>query len=360
MSSVAVDYYKVLGVDRSASEKDIKMAYRKLAREHHPDVNKHDAEAEKRFKAINEAYAVLSDADKRKKYDQYGEHWEHAGQAPPPPYGRSSRPDGQHVQFDMDDLNGMFGGGGGGRAPFDMGDLFQRMGRGGGSARGASFDVGDLFGGGRQAAAPPDVEAGIDLTLEQAFNGVSQSIQFQREDVCPRCQGSGRSGRSLCIDCRGSGVLSTTRRLEVTVPKGVREGMKIRVKGEGGTGPGGHPRDLFLVVHVVPDGRFELKGNDIYCEVPVTVTEAALGAEVKCPRVQGSPVTIKVPAGTQGGTALRLQGLGMPASGGNPQGDLYMKVRIQVPQNLTDEERSLYQKLAQLRQENPRASHFGG
>lgn len=363
MSRVAADYYKVLGVDRNASKDDIKKAYRKLARELHPDVNRHDAEAEKRFKAINEAHRVLSDDDMRTKYDQYGEHWEHAGQMPPQggPYGRrGSGPQGQRVPFDMGDLEDLLNGAGGRSAQFNMGDLFQRFGRGGGG-RSSEFDVGDIFSGmGREAAPAPDVEAPIDLTLEQAHSGVDQSIEFQRMDMCPRCQGSGRSGRSLCIDCRSNGVISTPRRLGVTVPKGAREGMKIRLKGEGGTGPGGRQRDLFLVAHILPHQRFELKGGDIYCDVPVTVTEAALGAEVKCPLVQGGTVAIKVPAGTQGGTALRVPGLGMPASGTYPKGDLYVRVRIQVPQNLTEEERSLYQRLAQLRQENPRASYFGG
>jgi DnaJ-class molecular chaperone len=353
---VAADFYQVLGVERGASEKDIKMAYRKLARQYHPDVNKGDAAAEKRFKEINEAYAVLSDKEKREKYDKYGPMWEQAqqfGGGGPGPGG----PRGQRVQFNMEDLGdlgAMFGGGRGG----GIGDLFEMFSRGGGRG-GQHFDMGDLGQGGR-GQAPGEVEATLDLTLEEAFNGSERSVQLTREDVCPRCQGSGRTGRSLCIDCRGSGLIATPRKLEVKVPKGVREGTRIRVKGEGGTGPGGRPRDLYLVVHVLPHRLFEVNGNDLTCEVPITVTEAVLGAEVQCPRVKGSPATIKIPAGTQGGTKLRLSGQGLPAAGNHPAGDLYMRVRIHVPKNLSDEERQLYQRLAELRHENPRATLIGG
>lgn len=352
MSVMAADYYQVLGVPRDASEKDIKMAYRKLARQYHPDVNRGDVEAERRFKEINEAYSVLSDADKRKKYDQYGPMFEQAEKMPPP-YGRGPG-GGARVQFDPEDLGAMFGGGGG------FGDLFGRFTQGGGSRGG--FDVNDLFGGGaqREPEAPAEVTADIALTVEEIFEGTRKHLEFTREDVCSRCHGSGRTGRSLCAECRGGGATATPRRIEVTVPKGMREGMKIRVKSEGGRGPGGQLRDLFLVVRVAPHRFFEVKGGDIHCEVPVTVTEAVLGAEVQCPRVKGAPATIKVPAGTQGGMTLRLAGQGLPASGGKPVGDLYMKIRIQVPQNLTDEERSLYQRLSSLRSENPRASLIGG
>lgn len=355
------DFYKTLGVERNASEKDIKMAYRQLARQYHPDVNKGDATAEKRFKEINEAYAVLSDKEKRDKYDKFGAQWEHMGGAPPPGYGGGATAGGRRVQFNMEDLGDLFGGGGGGAG--NLGDLFGRFSRAGAGGRGGqAFDMGDLLGGaGRAADEPPaDVEATVEITLEEAFNGTERGVQLTREDVCPRCQGSGRSGRSLCIDCRGSGVISTPRRLEVKIPKGVREGSRIRVKGEGGSGPGGRPRDLYLVVHILPHRIFEVTGADLYVEVPVTVTEAVLGAEVQCPRVKGSAATMKIPAGTSGGTTFRLGGQGFPAFGNHPAGDLYMKVQIVIPKNLSDEERQLYQRLSELRHENPRTSLIGG
>lgn len=352
------DYYQTLGVPRNAGDKEIKAAYRKLARQYHPDVHKGDSTSEKRFKEINEAYSVLSDKDKREKYDRFGEHWEHVGDVQGP-FGQG----GRRVQYqgDLGDLGAIFGGAGG---P-SMGDLFDMFTRGPAGARQQQFDVGDLLGGmGRvpRAEQPREVEATIDLTLEEAFNGAGRVVGLQREEVCTRCQGSGRAGRSPCVDCRGSGAIVTPRRIDVKVPRGVREGTRIRVKGEGGVAPGagGRSRDLYLLVHILPHHIFEVKDNDIFCEVPVTVTEAVLGAQVQCPRVQGSPATIKIPPGTQGGTKFRLASQGMPATGSHPAGDLYMKVQIQVPKNLSQEERGLYARLSELRHEDPRATPIVG
>jgi len=327
------DYYQVLGVARGASEKDIKMAYRKLARKYHPDVNKGDAGAEARFREINEAYSVLSDKDKRDKYDQYGHNWDQAGGFA----GAGAGGGGRRVHVNYQDLGDLFGGGARGGGDFSdiFGDLFGRARRGGATAGWAG--VGGTYGAdaaGARAGQPPswgeepDTEAVLELTLEEAVNGSTRTIQIQRQD----------------------GTVITPRRIEVKVPRGVREGTRIRVKGEGGSG-----RDLYLVVKIAPHPRFEVKGDDLHAEVPVTVPEAVLGAEIRFPTLRGT-ATMLIPPGTSSGMTFRLAGQGFPAVDGKKAGDLYVKIRIATPRDLTEEEKGLYQRLAGLRSDNPRGT----
>lgn len=355
------DYYQILGVSREATEKEIKQAYRRLARKHHPDVSKNDAGAEARFREINEAYSVLSDKDKRAKYDQFGPYWEQAAQAGQGPFGGGGFRGGQG-SVNYQDLNDLFqgfsrGGGGGGRghAGSPFGDIFSSIFGGGGG--GGTGWPGSRGGVAEEAGREP--EANLDLTIEEAVGGAERSIQVQRDDRCPLCQGAGRRGRARCPECQGQGVVIVPRRLNVKVPKGVREGTRIRVKGEGGTGPGGEPRDLYLVVKLAPHPVYEVKGADLHRDIPLSVTEAVLGTRIQFSTLRGT-ATMTIPAGTQGDQVFRLSGQGLPAAGSNAAGDLYVKARIVVPRNLSEEEHRLYERLAQLRPDSPRESSGEG
>jgi curved DNA-binding protein len=294
------DYYEVLGVPRDASEEDIRRAYRKLAREHHPDVNK-DPAAEDRFKEVSEAYEVLRDPEKRERYDRLGANWR-AGQ------DVSGGPGFEGVQFD-------FGGGGfGGEGEFS--DFFEqlfgargRRGRGGG---GGGFDGFTSRG--------ADHEAVLELSLEEAARGGTRKITL----------GDGRD-------------------YEVTIPSGVRDGQRIRLAGEGGRGAGGGPPgDLLLRVRLRPHPRFRVEGSDLQTEIPVAPWEAALGATVEVPTLTGS-ARVKVPAGSPCGRKLRLRGEGL---GG---GDLYARLKIEVPKRLSDDERELFERLAEVSDFDPRS-----
>ena len=335
--AAAKDYYKILGVDRKAADKDIKLAYRKLARQFHPDVNKGDKAAEARFKEINEAYSVLSDKDKRSRYDQFGPDFEQAARAGANPFARggarSAGFEGGGNPFGAGGFSDLFG------------DLFSRAGGG--------FQGGGGFGGGHEL--PRDVEAPIDVSLEEVARGGRQSFQVNREDACHACQGSGRQGRNACTTCFGRAVVNSQRTIAVDIPKGVREGTRIRLRGEGGTVAGGRSRDLYLVVRLLAHPTFELKGDDLELEVPLAVTEAVLGASVTVPLLRGGKVTLQIPPGTSSGRKLRMSGLGMPAATADGKaGDLYVRVRIEVPTDLSAEERELYRKLASLRPHTPR------
>lgn len=312
------DYYKILGVDRNAEEKDIKKAYRKLARKHHPDVNPGDKAAEERFKDINEAYEVLSDPEKRRKYDQLGsswQQWQRMGRDPSgfdwSQWSSGAQPGGTRVEYrDLGDLGDLFGRGG-------FSDFFQSI-FGGMGAPGTGWQ-------GTRQTRPRrgrDYTQPVEITLEEAFRGATRMIQ--------------KDGR----------------RLEVKIPPGVRTGSKVRVAGEGGPGIGGGTSgDLYLEVKVLPHSVFERDGGDLRCEVPVSLYKAVLGGEVKVPTLSGD-VMLKVPPETQGGRTFRLRGKGMPSLR-HPQkhGDLYAKIRIQVPQKLSKREKELFRELASLRQD---------
>ncbi len=340
------DYYKILGVDRSADDKAIKTAYRKLARKYHPDVNKGAAE---RFKEISEAYTVLSDPEKRKRYDTLGPDWERYAQA------------------------GAGATAGGGRSPFEgrvrwsqEGDLggfseFFRTIFGGGfrgeGARpgGVEFEFGDIedlggFGPGPRGARGGDVEAGIELTLEEAFHGARKAITLQLDEPCERCGGAGHLGGRPCPRCHGRGWSKATRHLDVKIPAGVDTGSRVRVPAGGPGGGRGDRGDLYLRVTVMPHPRFERKGDDLHVEVPLPVTVAALGGEILVPTLKGQ-VSMKIPPETSSGKVFRLRGYGMPHLKGGGVGDQLVKVQIAIPTGLSPREKELFQEMKQLRAE---------
>lgn len=324
------DYYEVLGVGRNATEKEIKAAYRKLARKWHPDLHtgKQKKEAEEKFKQINEAYEVLSDPDKRAKYDRLGSNWR-AGQDFEPP------PDMEGVHF------------------YTTGDFEP------GFRSGFSDFFEMLFGGtraaGRSAAAArgpirgQDVESEIELTLEEAYRGATKALQVSGATVCPDCGGTGVRERRFCARCGGTGTLPDLKTLEVRIPAGVREGSRIRLKGQGGEGlAGGSRGDLYLKVRFLPHPVFAVKGDDLETEVVLTPEQAVLGDKVPVPTLDG-PVTVTVPAGSRAGTRLRLRGKGLPLKGGG-RGDQYVRIVIDLPALLSEEEKRLYQRLREIRE----------
>jgi molecular chaperone DnaJ len=322
------DYYQILGIARNASEKEIKQAYRRLARKHHPDLNPNDKLAEAKFKEINAAYEVLSNPEKRKKYDQFGEQWEYAEQF--------AKAGGQErVKWD-------FGKGG---TTFEYGDL---------SEFGDIFSslFGDAGVGSRMKRAPQrgqDIESPIEVSLEEAYHGSTRVIQFQTAEPCTACGGTGRVGNRVCTICNGTGSKAILRRLEVKIPAGVKDGSRIRIAGEGVPGgAGGSKGDLYLVVKILPHGVFERKGDDLYTEVSVPLATAMLGGEVRLPTLNGN-LSLKIPAETQNGKVFRLAGKGMPQLGNANYGNLFAKVKVVLPTSLTGEERKLFEKLRSLR-----------
>jgi DnaJ-class molecular chaperone len=333
------DYYKVLGVSKDADDKSIKSAYRRLARKHHPDVNKGSSE---RFKEISEAYNVLSDPEKRKRYDTLGPDWERyarAGSA-----GGPSPFEGQDVRFTTGDAS-------------QFSDFFRTIfgdlaggGRSRGGFRDVQFgDVGDVewAGSGFGPAKGNDVEAGIELALEEAFRGTSKAISFEVNEPCRTCGGAGHINRKPCATCHGTGWARVKRNLEVKIPAGVDTGSRVRIAGEGAAG------DLYLKVTVKPDPRFERKGDDLYVDLPVHVADAALGAEVSVPSLKGQ-VSMKIPPETSSGRLFRLPGYGMPHLKGGGAGDQYVRVQVQIPTGLSEHEKALFQELRARRAESSR------
>ena len=329
------DYYRILGVDRSADEKTIKSAYRKLARKYHPDVNKgQDA----RFKEIAEAYEVLSDPEKRRRYDTLGPDWQRYAQQGAP---TGAGPGGFNVEFgDAGNFSEFF------RTIF--GDVAGSRGRGGG------FE--DLLGGGVGRAARrrrgEDVQAGVEISLEEAFGGTRKSFSLELDEPCATCQGSGNVGGKPCATCHGTGWQRARREVDVRIPAGVRTGQKVRVSGEGSGGTGGRG-DLYLVVSVAPHTQFERKGDDVHVTLPITAPEAALGATIEVPTLRGK-VSMKIPPATSSGRTFRLPGYGMPRLKGGGAGDELITVRIAMPAELTAAERELYERLRALRTDSPR------
>lgn len=326
------DYYSTLGVNRNASEKDIKQSFRRLARKHHPDVNPGDKTAEERFKQISEAYEVLSDTEKRKKYDQFGDKWQYADQFAGAGGGS------HHQHFDFGDL---FGGGGstysfGGEGFDSLLDELLRGSRGGASSRHT------------QPRRRRDIEHPVEVTLEEAFSGTSRLLSLQDEDICTTCHGSGRIQNALCSVCQGRGVINRTKRLEVKIPAGVKTGSRVRIAGKGGKGYGGAKGDLYLAVTVKPHSLFERRGDDLYVNVDVPLTVAVLGGTVNVPTLKGK-LELKIPAETQNGRIFRLAGQGMPHLGKSSRGNLKARVNILLPTKLSNQEKELFQKLSQLR-----------
>ncbi|MBI1877359.1 MAG: DnaJ domain-containing protein [Chloroflexi bacterium] len=298
------DYYKILGVDKSASTDDIKKAYRKLARKYHPDVNPNDKVAEERFKEINEANEVLTDSDKRAKYDRLGSSWQAYQQA------------GGRGGFDWSDWVSAGGRGG----PVDLNDILRGAGRSGSFSD--FFEA--IFGNMGQARSAPrqgqDYNQKVEITLEEARNGASRILRIGG------------------------------RRIEVKIPKGAKTGTKVRVRGEGAEGVGGGSKgDLYLEIEVTPHPTFERVGDDLYTELPVDLYTAILGGEATVPTFKGK-IKLRIPPETQSGRKFRLKGQGLPhLKQADERGDLYAKVVIQLPQNLTPEEIALFEELADMR-----------
>lgn len=347
------DYYDVLGIEKGASKDEIKKAYRKLARTYHPDVNK-EADAEEKFKEAKEAYEVLSEDQKRAQYDQFG----HAGAG------------GQG-----------FGGFGGGAEDFGgFGDIFDMFFGGGGRSRDPNAP--------RQGA---DLQYQVTLKFEEAIFGKELDINIPREEdcdtcngtggkpgtkpetcthchgsgqlnqeqntpfgrvvnrrVCPYCGGKGQTIKEKCSTCNGNGRVKKSRKIHVSIPAGIDEGQQIRVSGKGEDGiNGGPPGDLYVVISVRSDDYFEREGDHIYCELPLTFTQAALGDEVEVPTVHGK-VKLKVPAGTQSGKTFRLKGKGVQNVRGRGQGDQHIQVRIITPTKLTDKQKELLREFNEI------------
>ncbi|MDD4239470.1 MAG: J domain-containing protein [Desulfotomaculaceae bacterium] len=324
MSVSFQDYYEILGVSRTAADKEIKSAYRKLARKWHPDLHtgKDKDAAEEKIKKINEAYEVLSDKEKREKYDRLGANWRAGDDFQPPP-------DTEGFHF--------YTGGDAGASGFS--DFFETI-FGGGFGRST-----------RTARRGPvqgqDVESELELTLEEAYRGGQKSLQLSARELCQACGGQGRDDRSFCPRCGGTGVISNTKTLAVKIPAGVADGSRIRLKGQGGEGLNGGGRgDLYLKVRILPHPLYKVQGNDLETGVTLWPEQAALGAQVSVPTLDG-PVLMKVPAGARAGKRLRLRGKGLPHKGG--RGDEYVIIKIDIPEQLTAEEEKLYQQLAALR-----------
>lgn len=336
---MARDYYDILGLKRSATEKEIKSAYRKLARKHHPDVNPGDKKAEERFKEINQAYEVLSDAKTRAKYDRYGEQWQ---QAEAFEKARQSASGGGAHGF------------GGQTFQFDLNDLLRRQGAGGGG-----FDsIFDMFGGGRGRGPSrgQNIESRAEITLEEAYHGTTRTLQMQSQEACPTCGGAGQVAGAVCHVCQGQGAVLRPKRIEVKIPPGAKDGTRVRLAGEGAAGSaGGAKGDLHVVVKVRPHPRFERRGDNLVTEVPVPLDDAVLGGEVHVETIGGKRIALTVPALTQNGRTIRLAGLGMPKLDGKKKGhgDLLAKVKVVLPEELSDHERALFEELRAARKETP-------
>ncbi len=320
------DYYAILGVKRGAGDKEIRQAYRRLARKYHPDVNAGDKAAEEKFKEINAAYEVISDAEKRRKYDLYGDQWQYADQ-----FEEARRQGGQ--RWSSSGRGAPFGGSD--RGDFGFGDLGDVL--------------GGLFSGTRtRSRRGEDVQHMIEVALEEAHSGTTRVLTIQNEEACSTCNGSGKLVGAVCHVCQGSGVVMRPRRLEVKIPPGVTNGSRVRVAGEGRPGRGGPRGDLYLVVSIMPHKRFSRRGDDLHTEVDVPLLDAVLGGETAVPTLKREAM-LKIPPLTQNGQVFRLAGLGMPHLGGGRKGDLYARVKVILPAELSPEERELFEKLKAAR-----------
>ena len=361
------DYYQILGVPRDASLSDIKKAYKRLARQYHPDVAEDKAEAERRFGEMNEAYSVLSDEEKRAYYDRFGQV----------PGQSASAPD--------------FGGGGFG---FPFGDLFETLFDMGGGGRGRATN---------RATRGRDLRVGLRITLEEAFTGVKRDVAYQVEELCLNCQGrrttepdgletcrtcngagqvqrivnigfgsltqvgpchdcqgQGRILKKPCPECRGRGQVNTRKTLEVSVPPGVDNGLSLRIAGKGEPGQsGGPPGNLLVTIQVEKHPLFERQGDDLVVLHRLTFTDAALGAQVLIPQVVGDPEPMKIPAGTQSQTTFRMRGKGMPRLQQSGRGDLHVVVDVMVPTKLNSKQKKLLKEFAEAGSQEAEASEGG-
>jgi len=367
------DYYKILGLPKEATEKEIKTAYRGLAKKYHPDVNPGDKSAEQKFKEVGEAYEVLSDTEKRTQYDQYGDQWKAVSQG-----GGPGRRGGSASDFDFGGTSG--GGMGAGGMDDFLSSLFGGTAGVGQTGGFGGFSAGRGGRGTRQA--PQDMEFPLEISLEDAFKGVTRTLTVNVPETCGRCAGAGavttgrscptcggsgkvKGGRGLfgnntcpqcsgtgqatgvCPECRGEGSVMQPRKLsDVKIPAGVGDGQRIRLAGQGAGGG-----DLFLKIKIRPNARYERTGDDLKTDFTVSYTVAALGGEAGVETFAGRK-TLNIPAGTQSGQSFRLGGQGMPKLKGGGLGDLYARVKITVPKDLSPRERELLRELAKLRDDS--------
>ncbi len=364
------DYYEVRGVNRDASDEDIKKSYRKLAMKFHPDRNPDNPKAEEQFKEAKEAYETLSDGQKRAAYDQYG-----------------------HSAFEAGGMGGgnPFGAGGAGAGNFDFGDIF-----------------GDIFGGGRggrsQAQRGSDLRYNMEITLEEAARGAEKQIRipvmeecgtcsgsgakpgtsatacqtcaghgqvrmqqgfFSVQQTCPRCHGSGKHIPSPCKECHGSGRIKKQKTLEIKIPAGIDNGMRLRHSGHGEAGSHGAPHgDLYVEIHIKQHSVFQRDGDDLHCEMPISFSTAALGGEIEIPTLDGK-ASIKIPSETQSGKIFRLRGKGIKGMRTHAHGDLHCHVIVETPSNLTDRQKELLREFEEISSKDsarhsPRAKSWMG
>ena len=320
---MARDYYQMLGIRRDASKKEIRQAYRRLARKNHPDVNPGDKMAGERFKEINNAYEILSDPEKRVKYDRHGQGWEYAARVE-----EATRKAG--FSGNRPGLGGIFDGRGG----------FESILEG-------------LFSGIRRQDGPTpgqNVEYEVKVTLEEAYAGTSRWLKTQEERACSSCRTSGRIAGATCHNCQGVGRLVRPHQLEVKIPPGVSTGSRVRIQGQGRLGQAGGPRgDLYLVVAVQEHHRFDRQGDDIHTDLDLPCEDAVLGTEAMVRTVADKQIILKIPPLTQNGRIFRLSGLGMPRPDRKGKGDLLVRVQVVLPERLNDEQQRLFQRLQELR-----------
>ncbi|GAC1626259.1 MAG: molecular chaperone DnaJ [Candidatus Acidiferrum sp.] len=376
------DYYELLGVPRKANTKDIRTAFRKLARKYHPDLNPGDKSSEEKFKQLQEAYDVLSDSKKRQMYDQYGFY---SDNLPPGGPGGGAHPEnagGVNFDFGGFDFGGGSGSGQAGGGNFR--DLFSQFFRGG-------------QGGGREAEeeAGGDLEYQIEIDFWDAMRGGVKKLQITRLDTCETCHGTGAIGspqtcaacggtgmiqqaagkmkfnvpctrcggtgklRTMCRTCNGEGRVRKTETIEVRIPAGMASGSRVRVPGKGNSGTMGAPGgDLYLRIEVKPHAFFERRGNDLYTKVPVTVSEASLGAKIEVPTIDGRAL-VRIPPGTNSGKTLRLKEKGVPSARNGARGDQYVEIQIVVPEPTDERVRNLMKELETVAPGDPRKDLFG-
>ncbi|MHC1636182.1 MAG: molecular chaperone DnaJ [Candidatus Methanospirareceae archaeon] len=382
------DYYEILGVDRNATQEEIKRAYRRLAKKYHPDLNKDNPkEAEEKFKEISEAYEVLSDPQKRANYDRFG----HAGVD----FGAGGFDWSKFTRFsDIEDIFGDF-----------FADIFRDFGFG--RRRGTSLfeeffksreryrEAGEY----RRAERGRDIVYELEIDLEEAARGVEKEItvskwercwdckgtgaeggrfiscsacggtgqirrvqrhgfsQFISITTCPRCMGSGQVVEKVCKECNGKGKIMVNKKLSVKIPPGVDNGSRLRIAGEGEEGEGGGPPgDLYVITRVREHEFFKREGDDLFCEVPIRFTQAALGDEIEVKTIDGDKVRVRIDAGTQPGEVIRIKGKGMPELGGRGRGDLYVKVKVEIPRRLNERQRELLREFE--REEKAKGRNF--
>jgi molecular chaperone DnaJ len=373
-TSTKQDYYELLGVSRKAPQKEIRQAYRKLARKYHPDLNPGDKSSEEKFKQVQEAYDVLSDAKKRQMYDQFGFETPGSG-------GMPEGADPGDVHFDFNGFD--FGGGGGGAGP-SFRDLFSQFFRGGGAAEAPS-----------RTEAGSSLEYQIEITFWEAVHGTVKKLTIARLDTCAECRGTGTVGqpqtctacggtgqvtqtsgkmrfnltctrcggtgrvRNICRTCGGEGRVRRSDTIDVRIPAGVQTGSRVRVPGRGNAGTAGAPPgDLYIITEVQPHPFFDRRGDDLYTVVPITVTEAALGAKIEVPTMDGRSL-LRIPPGTHSGQNLRLRDKGVPSvRQPGRRGDQYVELQIVVPKPVDERVKELLRELDRLAPVDPRKDLF--